>query len=204
MGTMRTILIATTNRGKLREVREILFGLPVSLACLDDYPGLPEAVEDAGTFEGNAVLKARHYALLTGVWALADDSGLSVDALGGAPGVHSARYAGADGDGAANNAKLIGELARASSADRSARFCCAVALADRAEVLATSVGTWEGVVVDDPRGSAGFGYDPHFYVPSERMTAAEMNPELKNRLSHRGQAFRAIRPAIERLARERR
>ena len=194
-----TILIATKNRGKLREVQNILAGLPVVLATLDQFPDLPEPVEDAETFEGNAERKALHYARLTGLWTLADDSGLEVDALGGAPGVYSARYAGRQGDDAANNAKLIRELSKVPDVKRTARFRCAVVVASPEGVLATGCGTFEGVLVDDARGSNGFGYDPHFFVPELGMTAAELRPEHKNHISHRARALTAIRPFIERL-----
>jgi XTP/dITP diphosphohydrolase len=194
-----TVLIATTNQGKLREARAVLADLPVTIATLADHPSLPQPVEDAPTFEGNAKIKALHYARLTTCWTLADDSGLEVDALGGEPGVHSARYAGAGCDDLANNAKLIRALAGVESKQRTARFRCAVALADGEAIVATASGSVEGVIVDDPRGSGGFGYDPHFFVPEFDMTTAEMPPELKNRISHRGRALRGIRPAIERL-----
>ena len=201
MDAVTTILIATTNRGKLREVREILSDTSARLAILEEFPDLPPAVEDADTFEGNADLKALHYARLTGMWVLADDSGLMVDALEGAPGVHSARYAGPAADPASNNAKLVSALAGVPSDRRTARFCCAVSLADGSGVLVRSFATWEGMVVDKPRGSGGFGYDPHFYVPGEGRTAAELTPERKNQLSHRGKAFHAIRGQIKQLLR---
>jgi XTP/dITP diphosphohydrolase len=194
--------MATTNPAKLREVRAILAGLPIALTTLEDHPGLPVAVEDADTFEGNATIKALHYARLVGSWTLAEDSGLAVDALGGAPGVRSARYAGPNADDAANNARLVAELAAVPPEQRSARFCCAVVLASPTEVLAESFATVEGVVIDPPRGANGFGYDPHFYVPQFGVTTAEMPPEQKNRISHRGKAFRMIRPHIERLVGE--
>ena len=194
-----TILIATKNRGKLREVQDILAGLPVVWATLDQIPDLPDAVEDADTFAGNAERKAMHYARLTGLWTLADDSGLEVDALGGAPGVYSARYAGRQGKDAANNAKLIVKLAGVPPEQRTARFRCAVALAGPEGILATACGTFEGLIVDDPRGTNGFGYDPHFFVPELGMTAAQLPPEQKNRISHRAQALAAILPDIQRL-----
>lgn len=197
------ILIATTNEGKLREVRTMLAEFPVRVTTLRDYAGLPEPVEDADTFEGNATLKALHYAKLTGCWVLADDSGLEVDALGGEPGVRSARYAaspnGGRCDDSANNAKLIRHLAGVSPERRTARFCCAMALAGGDRVLGTSAGTVEGIILDEPRGANGFGYDPHFHVPEYGMTTAQMSPEQKNEMSHRGKALRAIRPVIERL-----
>lgn len=195
-----TILIATTNQGKLREVRSLLADLPLSLESLGDHPSLPEPVEDADSFEGNARIKALHYAELTGRWTLADDSGLEVDALGGAPGIHSARYAGEARDDAANNAKLIAALAGIVAEGRTARFRCAVALALDGKVQATADGCVEGTMIDQPRGNNGFGYDPHFLLADCALTAAELAPDEKNRISHRGQALRAIRPAIVRLA----
>lgn len=197
MPPVPTILIATKNAGKLREIREILEGLSVRLVSVGD--GLPEPIENAATFQGNAELKVLHYARLSGGWALADDSGLEVDALGGQPGVRSARYAGETRDDEANNAKLLEALAGVPPTRRTARFRCVVALANTGGVLATASGTLEGVIVDEARGVNGFGYDPHFFVPAVGMTAAEMSPDQKNRISHRGQAFRAILPAIERL-----
>lgn len=193
------LLIATTNRGKLREVRAMLEGLPVKVVTLDDYPNLSAPIEDQDTFEANARLKALHYAHLTDCFTLADDSGLEVDALGGAPGVHSARYAGPQCDDAANNAKLIAELSGTPAGERTARFRCAMALAQDGRVLAIETGKIEGVIVDEPRGNNGFGYDPHFFVPQHGMTASEMPSEQKNRISHRGHALRAIRPTLERI-----
>ncbi len=194
-----TILVATTNPGKLREVRSILEGLSLRLSGLEDHPRLAEPVEDADSFEGNARLKALHYAGLTGGWTLADDSGLEVDALAGAPGLRSARYAGPGRDDAANNAKLITQLACVPLEKRTARFRCAVALASPNEILAIGSGTVEGLIVDEPRGGSGFGYDPHFFVPRYGMTTAEMTPRQKNRISHRSQALTAIRRQIEKL-----
>lgn len=193
------LLIATTNRGKLNEVRAMLDDLAVDVETLDDFPDLPEPVEDQDTFEGNALVKARHYARLTGRLTLADDSGLEVDALGGKPGVHSARYAGDQRDDAANNAKVIAGLSGVPAAQRTARFRCALALVTGEQVVATSSGEVSGLIVDDPRGSNGFGYDPHFYVPEVGMTAAEMPPDRKNQISHRSAALRAIRPSLQQI-----
>lgn len=197
--TPTRLLIATTNHGKLREVRAMLDGLPVEVVTLGDFPDLAVPIEDQDTFEANARLKALHYARLTDCLALADDSGLEVDALGGAPGVHSARYAGAQCDAAANNAKLVAELSGVPLQGRAARFRCAMALARGEQILATADGEIEGVIVDEPRGCNGFGYDPHFFVPESGMTVAEMRPEQKNQISHRGRALQAIRPIIERI-----
>jgi len=197
------ILIATSNRGKLREIAAILADLPVRLTGLDDYGRLPPPVEDADTFEENAAKKALHYARLTGLWALADDSGLVVDVLGGAPGVLSARYAGRSGDDHANNAKLIQALAGVPLEKRTARFRCAMALARDEQVVASAAGSVDGLIVDEPAGENGFGYDPHFFVPAYGMTTAEMSPDLKNRISHRGHALRFMRGHIERLLSQR-
>lgn len=199
MVNRRKLLIATTNPGKLREIRRVFADLDVELAGLEAWPGLPEPVEDGHTFEDNARIKARHYASLSGLWTLADDSGLEVDALGGRPGVNSARFAGPEQDPAANNAKLIAELRGVPAEQRTARFRCALALADGSGVLASASGVFEGVIIDRPRGTNGFGYDPHFLVPNFGLTAAELLPEHKNDISHRGQALRAIRPQIEAL-----
>ena len=197
--TPLTILLATTNAGKRREVRTALAGLAVELATLADHPGLPEAVEDADTFEGNARRKALHYAGLTDRWTLADDSGLEVDALAGAPGVHSARYAGPQRSDAANNAKLVAALADVPAERRTARFRCVLALARADQVLLTVSGVVEGVIIDQARGDNGFGYDPHFFVPRLGRTLAELDPDEKNRVSHRGQALLALQPALTRL-----
>jgi len=197
--TTPTILIATTNEGKLREVQAVLAGLPARFVGLSGFPDVPQPVEDADTFEGNARSKALYYAAKTGVWALADDSGLEVDALGGAPGVYSARYAGEDAGDAANNAKLIEALRGIPSAQRTARFRCVVALARGEEVCAIGRGAIEGVIIDEPRGANGFGYDPHFLVPSLGKTTAELPPEHKNRISHRGRALADLMPQLEGL-----
>jgi XTP/dITP diphosphohydrolase len=193
------LVIATTNPGKLREVRAVLAGVGVKLLSLSDFPAIDPPDEHGATFEEIAEGKALYYARKTGHWTLADDSGLEVDALNGAPGVHSARYAGPDGDDAANNAKLIRALAGIPPERRSARFRCAVALSDGKQTLATASGVIEGQVIDEPRGTNGFGYDPHFFVPEFAMTTAQMPPEQKNRISHRGRALAAISPRISKL-----
>jgi XTP/dITP diphosphohydrolase len=196
--TVRRILIATANQGKFREIAAVMADLPVQWMNLADLPPMPEPVENGSTFAENARLKALFYARAGELWALADDSGLEVDALGGRPGVFSARYAGEPRNDAANNAKLIGELSDMPLDKRTARFRCAMALASPEAVLAEAQGTVEGVIIDRPRGRNGFGYDPIFLIPSLGKTAAELGFEQKNRVSHRGQALIAIRPAIER------
>jgi XTP/dITP diphosphohydrolase len=199
MVTTHSILVATSNPNKLREILAVMRDLPVEWSSLADHPPMPEAVEDGDTFEANAAKKALHYARGSGAWALADDSGLEVDALNGAPGVHSARYAGPSQDSAANNTKLIAQLRGIPPEQRAARFRCAIALAHGDEIVAEGSGLIEGVIVDDARGTHGFGYDPHFWVPEYGMTTAEMEPDLKNAISHRANALKAIRPKLAAL-----
>ncbi|MHC5111888.1 MAG: RdgB/HAM1 family non-canonical purine NTP pyrophosphatase [Planctomycetota bacterium] len=189
----KKLLVATANPGKLREVRAILADAEFTLLGLADFDSLPQAVEDADTFEGNAIRKAVHYSKLTGCLTLADDSGLAVDALDGAPGVYSARFAGDDASDQQNNEKLIRLLTGVADEQRTARFCCAMALVDGEHVLATSYATWEGRIVSEARGANGFGYDPYFWVAEFEKTSAELDPSTKNRLSHRGQALAKMR-----------
>ncbi|MCG3130688.1 MAG: dITP/XTP pyrophosphatase [Phycisphaerae bacterium] len=193
------ILLATTNVGKLREFRQILTGLAVESVALDAFPIIREPEETESTFAGNAALKAQYYAAKTGLPTVADDSGLEVDALGGAPGVLSARYAGEPKDDGANNAKLLAALSGVDAGRRTARFRCAAALATPDGFIRIETGTIEGRIIDAPRGSNGFGYDPLFGVDDYGCTTAEMPPDLKNTLSHRGQALRKLRPHIEAL-----
>lgn len=201
------ILIATRNEGKLREYVEMLGDLtaggePVELVMLEGL-GIEGEVEETGaTFEENAVLKAVAYARESGLLTLADDSGLEVEALGGAPGVHSARYAGPGASDADRYRKLLGELQGLPPDERAARFVCAVAVSTPAGVVSTAEGTINGRIALEPRGTQGFGYDPVFYIPGLRMTMAEAGPEVKNRLSHRAEALRNIRPALEELLNE--
>lgn len=193
------LLIATSNPGKLREVRAMLGDLVVELLTLADFPGIAEAVEDGDTFEENARKKAIHYHLRTSVSTLADDSGLEVDALSGAPGIHSARFSGSHGDDAANNAKLVALLRGVPLERRTARFRCVVAFAHQGNVAAVASGSVEGVIVDEPRGTLGFGYDPHFLLPEWGLTKAELPLEQKNQISHRGKAVRNILPMVRRI-----
>lgn len=196
---MIELVLATANRHKVAELARILAGLDVALRTMDEFD-LPSPEETGTTFEANALLKARAVAEAVGRPALADDSGLEVDALRGAPGVHSARYAGPDADDAANNAKLLDRLAGVPDDRRSARFVCVAALVD-GEAAWTARGTMEGRVIEAPRGGGGFGYDPLFVPEGEARTNAELSPAEKDARSHRGAAFRAIRPRIEALAR---
>ena len=203
---MPDVLLATGNPHKLDEVRAVLEPVGWRVLGLDDLDGPvpPEPVEDADTFEGNARIKALAYAAATGRIALADDSGLEVDALGGAPGVRSARFSGVEGDretrDRANNALLVERLAGTPESERTARFVCSMCLASPdGRVLAESRGTFDGVIVLEPRGGNGFGYDPHLLLPEEGRTSAELSPEEKNARSHRGAATRAIADAMSAL-----
>ena len=194
-GPIMKLLIATRNAGKLAEMRAFLEGTDVELLSVADVDGLPEVEEDLDTFAGNAVKKAVSAARATGRWALADDSGLAVDALGGAPGVRSARWAGRHGDDAANNARLLAELAEVAPAGRGARFVCALALArPNGEVDCVLEGEARGRILPAPRGAGGFGYDPIFLFtePGFAQTGrgfAELAPEEKGAVSHRGRAL---------------
>jgi XTP/dITP diphosphohydrolase len=197
------ILLATHSAGKLLEIREMTRGGPVRWRALDEFPNIGEALEDGATFADNARRKALHYAAGTGLHTLADDSGLAVDSLGGAPGVHSARYAGTPRDDEANNRKLVEALQGVSSYRRTARFQCAMALALDGEILLESEGVVEGIVIDEARGTNGFGYDPHFLIPSLGRTTAELSPAEKNARSHRGQALRHMLKQVEEYFRAR-
>jgi XTP/dITP diphosphohydrolase len=192
------LIIASGNLGKLREFRELLAGLPFDVIAQGDL-GIAAAEETGTSFLENALLKARHAASAARAAAIADDSGLEVDALGGAPGIYSARYAGIGADDAANNAKLQAALRATPPHSRSARYrCVLVFVAGDADPAPLDVeGVWEGFIVDSPRGSGGFGYDPYFWLPELKMTAAELDPGEKNRRSHRGLALRLLRERLE-------
>ena len=198
---MLHILLATSSSGKMREIHEMTAGLPLMWHSLAEFPTVPGVDENGTTFAANARLKALHYGQATGLCTLADDSGLEVEVLGGAPGVHSARFAGSPRDDAANNRKLIALLAGVPAARRTARFRCAMALARDGQIVLETNGTFEGVICDVPRGNNGFGYDPHFLVPELDLTAAELSADQKNLRSHRGQALRAMLAQIEALYR---
>lgn len=188
-----TILLATRNAGKLRELRELTADDAWNWIGLDSFADIPEAPETGDSFGANARQKARYYAAVTGLTTLADDSGLEVDALDGAPGVQSAYFAGAPSDDAANNRLLMERLGVCPDASRAARFRCAMALAaPEGAILAETAGVMEGAITTAPRGENGFGYDPHFLVADLGCTSAELAPAEKNARSHRGQALRAM------------
>jgi XTP/dITP diphosphohydrolase len=213
VASSRPLIVATSNPGKLREFRALLSDLPFDLHGLGEL-GIVTPEESGASFLENALLKARHaaaaapMAALRGasaadVAAIADDSGLEVDALGGAPGIFSARYAGVGAGDAANNAKLLSALAGSPTERRRARYRCALVLVSGPDDPAPLVaeGVWEGTILESPRGSGGFGYDPYFWLPELGVTAAQLDPSEKNRLSHRGIALRALREQW--MARER-
>lgn len=204
---MRSIVLATRNPGKIREIREVLSDLGVEVLGLDALGEIPEPEEVGATFAENARDKALYYARATGRWCLADDSGLEVDAIGGAPGVHSARYArdrvGDDAPRAvidpANNAKLLEALAGIDDERRTARFVCHLALADGQSVLLETFDTVEGRIAHAPAGENGFGYDPLFYIPQFGCTTAQLSQQHKNQISHRGKAVRHFARLLEGL-----
>ena len=181
---------ATGNPGKVREFQLAAGHAPVEIELLADYRRLPECVEDGGTFEENAVIKARHYAPHAPGLLFADDSGLEVDALGGAPGVYSARFSGPGATAESNNRLLLEKLH--GVAKRTARFVCAIALVDRDRLVGTWRGSVEGVILDSPRGTGGFGYDPLFFYPPFGNTFGEASAASKFTVSHRGQALLAM------------
>jgi XTP/dITP diphosphohydrolase len=190
---VKELLVATGNKGKLNEIRQILAGFVEELYCLADFPDVPEVVEDGQSFEENARKKALSAVSATGIPAIADDSGLVVDVLEGRPGVYSARYAGVGATDAENNRKLLQDLEGVRVHESTAYFSCAVALCLPNGTCWTFYGTLKGSVLDTPRGSDGFGYDPLFWVPEYGKTLAELDPAIKNSISHRGRALAELR-----------
>lgn len=192
------VVLASGSPHKLAEFRRLFLGSPVRILPATEVASPPQVAETGATFLQNARLKAVVYALACRAWCLADDSGLAVDALGGAPGVRSARYAGPDASDHARNAKLLAALSDVPDARRTARFQCAVALAaPDGSVVYTAVRSCEGRIAHAPRGGQGFGYDPLFIVGTGDRTMAELTPDEKNRVSHRGKAARAARRFLE-------
>jgi XTP/dITP diphosphohydrolase len=189
------LLVATRNEGKVAELRPLLVhALPVKLRSLAEFPEIGEVEETGETFAENASIKARAYAEQTRLWTLSDDSGLEVDALQGAPGVYSARYGGHDLTFAERIEMLLEEMERSGSADRRARFVCAIAIADpKGEIVNLSTGICEGLIADAPRGTNGFGYDPIFVPEGYDQTFGELSTEIKEAISHRARALFAAR-----------
>jgi XTP/dITP diphosphohydrolase len=193
----KNIVLASNNPGKVREINQMLAGLHLTVKPQSEF-GVPEAEETGLTFVENALLKARNAARLTGLPAIADDSGIEVDILNGAPGIYSARFAGKGASDEQNLRKLLTDLAAIAEEERTARFQCLMVYL-RHEFDPTPVicqGTWEGRILFEPQGTNGFGYDPVFFVPTHNCSSAELAPEVKNKLSHRGQALRALVAAL--------
>jgi XTP/dITP diphosphohydrolase len=194
------VLLATRNLHKLREVREILADTDFEVVSIEEVANIPEIIEDGDTFEANADKKARTLASMTGRVAVADDSGIAVDALGGEPGIYSARFAGHDGPGAdlANNALMVERLQGVPAEQRTARYHCAIAIVTPDGRARYSHATCEGTIVDEPRGAGGFGYDPHFLVAGDPAgrTMAELSADEKHAISHRGKALRELLPLL--------
>jgi len=196
---MRKLLVATRNAGKVREYRQLLADLPLEITYLD-AEGIDLDVEETGeSFAENAVLKATAYAQVSGLWTWADDSGLEVDALNGAPGIRSSRYAGPGASDEDRYRRLLRELEGVPWEKRTARFRCVVAIATPTGEVRTAEGSCEGVIAFEPRGSHGFGYDPVFFLPERGCTMAQLPPEVKNRISHRGQAAQAAKQLLQEM-----
>jgi len=197
---LRELVVATRNRGKIKEIQAYLEGVVEVVSCAADFKGFPETVEDGATFELNALKKAREAMAFTGQPALADDSGLVVDALGGRPGVYSARFAGEEADDTANNRRLLGELELVPLQQRKAAFVCALAFVAPDGAEQVFVGRVAGRILVSGQGDGGFGYDPLFLVDGFDRTMAELTIEEKNLISHRGQALRLFREYLKNVA----
>jgi XTP/dITP diphosphohydrolase len=195
---MHKIVLATNNPGKVREINEMLAGYDLSVVSQSAF-NVPDIEETGLTFVENALLKARNACMHTGFPAIADDSGLEVDALNGAPGIYSARYAGQGATDEANLQQLLDDLREIPQSGRTARFQCLMVYLRHPHDPTPRIfqGTWEGRVLDAPRGENGFGYDPVFFVPTHNCASAELEPDIKNSLSHRGQALRALVAALK-------
>ena len=193
---MDRLVVATTNQGKLREIRALLAGLPIELRTLIDYPASGAPEETGATFAENARQKALYYAAATGTMTVAEDSGLEIDALGGAPGVHSARFGGEDSTYPEKFALIYKGLGDAGVTTSTARFVCALAVARDGAIVFEARGTIEGQIAPEPRGDGGFGYDPIFFFPPFACTLAEAG-DRKSTVSHRGQAFRELRTMLD-------
>jgi XTP/dITP diphosphohydrolase len=198
------VVIATRNSGKLREIRAILAPLELKILSLRDFPEIPEIIEDGQTFEENAVKKAAAVARQTGRMAIADDSGLAVDALQGRPGVFSSRYAGERATDAERYQKLLKEMTGTPQGKRGASFICAIAVASPKGKTESVEGQCRGEIAFAPKGSHGFGYDPVFYLPERGKTMAELEPEVKNRISHRAQALEKLKQVLPKFLKENR
>ena len=193
----RDLVVATRNRHKGKELGSLLADLPVRIRTMDEFPDVPDVVEDGDTCEANAIKKARAVSDATGLMAVADDTGLEVDALDGRPGVYAARYAGPQATYEDNCRKLLGEMAGVPLDRRTARFVTVAAVALPSQTVEVMTGRLEGLISERPAGARGFGYDPVFYVPELGKTLAELSSEEKNRISHRAKAFAQVRDLLQ-------
>ena len=194
---LQTLVLGSRNRKKLEEIKEILGDLTIKLSDLSPWPDAPEVIEDGKTFEENARKKATEMARHLNSWVLGEDSGLVVPALNGRPGIYSARYAGKQGDDAANNARLLAELSLLPEAERAAYYVCTAVLANPAgEVQVVVEGRCHGVIISEARGTGGFGYDPLFLIPEYHRTFGELSSRVKHALSHRARALEKLRPIL--------
>jgi len=196
---MQKLLLGSNNRKKREEIATLLAGQNIQIVIPSEIGKFEEPIEDGITFEENAKIKAIYYSKATGLITLADDSGLIVDALGDLPGVHSARFAGEDATDSDNCAKLLAGLKGVPSQAKTARFVCTVVVADKEKILGISEGACEGLIIDEMRGDNGFGYDPMFYYSPEKKTFAELDSEVKNKVSHRAGALAGILHVLQKL-----
>ena len=193
----RELVLATRNRHKRAELAALLADLPIRIRTMDEFPEVPDVVEDGDTCEANAIKKARAVSEATGLLAVADDTGLEVDALGGRPGIYAARYAGPQATYEENWRKLLGEMEKVPLERRAARFVTVAAVASPSQTVEVATGRLEGLIAEQPTGAGGFGYDPVFYVPELGKTLAELSSEEKNRISHRAKAFAEVRELLQ-------
>ena len=194
------LVVATRNKGKIAEIKRLVSDLSqVELVFLDDFQNLPDIAETGKTFKENALIKAKEIASLTGYWTLADDSGLVVDYLQGAPGVYSARFSGEKATDAQNNAKLLSLLKNVPWEKRQAKFVCVIAICNPKGQCYTLEGECKGYIALEPKGTHGFGYDPVFFVPAYGKTMAELEPEIKNQISHRAMALKRLKPLLRQM-----
>lgn len=199
---MQILVLASGNAGKLREFNDLLGGLGFDVKAQSEY-NVPEAIEDGLSFVENAIIKARNACKVSGLPSLSDDSGIEVDALNGAPGIYSARYAGSDANDSSNNAALLKALKDIPKAERTARYQCVLVFMQHAEDPTPLIfqGSWEGEILTAPIGDGGFGYDPIFWVPSHNMAAAQLEKTVKNKISHRGKALQLLTDTLKTVSR---
>ena len=197
----KAIVLASRNQGKIKEIETMLAVLGIRIFSLNDYPETPEIIEDGKSYLDNALKKGRTISEATGEIVIADDSGLEVDALGGAPGIYSARYAGDGADDLQNNRKLLDDLKGVPKTGRGATFRCVLVLYPPEGRYEVFEGLWEGRIAERPTGEGGFGYDPLFFLPQKGLTVAQLSPEVKNGISHRADAFAKMKERLQNVTR---